>query len=142
MNFDYITRNFPRIKPEDSLYAKIAQRAADLMRGALAGSITFEELDKGLLEVNVQMIEAEKNEAMTVIDDNYPLWLSEFLSRHYRGWHLWRVLCSFEQQNPESFKGRKQRAEFKELRDAGFEKRFVEACRLCIAELDKSVENK
>lgn len=142
MNFDYVISSRQRIKPEDSLYAKIASRAIELMRGAVAGSITLDELDNGMLEVNRQMIEAEKDEAMTVIDENYPIWLAELLTKHFRGWHLWRVLCRFEQQNPENFKSRKHRAEFKQLRDAGFEKQFIEACRQCLSKIDAETENK
>lgn len=140
MDFGYISHSYNRVNPEDSVYVKIAARAIDLMRGAVAGNLTLDQLDKGMLEVNKQMIEAEKNEAMTAIDDNYPIWLVELLTKKYRQWHMWRLLCSIEAEHPEQFKSRKDKSEFKQLSNAGFDEGFIEACRDCLRELNASIE--
>ena len=117
------------------MYADIEARAVELLKGGVAGTISLDELDSGLLCLQRAMAEAEKGEV--VVDEHYPMWLAQLFAYSYRDWHLWRVLFRMHREHPEQFADPKERADYREIERMNYDERFIESCRYYIEKNEK-----
>lgn len=137
MGFDYVLDTFRKRSNVGSRYAAIETKAIELLCGAVNGHLTLDELDSGLLDVNKQMVEAEKNEAVTVIDEHYPMWLVQLLANKYRQWHMWRLLYKIHNEHPDKFSDPSEESDYQRVCAMNYDDNFMEVCKYCLRELEQ-----
>lgn len=136
MSFNYILDTFKKIFKTSSKYEQIEKEAIGLIQLYYRGTIAHKKFYTKMMELQVRLQAANPD---NVIDQGYPLWLSQFLGYAFYDWCNWYKLMLLHAEHPEKFNTPELEEDFQQLKAQNLDKVFREHCRNYLRELNALV---
>lgn len=100
----------------------------------MSGEIDGKEFALAFDCIRISFIELTEKDGQTVIDEDTPLWLNSLLGLHFMKWFKFQQLKWYFEEHPEELVG-ETKARFDDIRQMGYDERFMETCNSVLKEL-------
>lgn len=132
--FDYILDTFGKFRKRKTRFTEIEEKTITLLKSFVSGEIDGKEFALAFDRIRVSFIELTEKDGQTVIDEDTPLWLNSLLGLHFMKWFKFQQLKWYFEEHPEELVG-ETKARFEDIRQMGYDERFMETCNSVLKEL-------
>ena len=142
MNFDYIHDLFGKHRRQASRFSAIEKQAIGLLQQFVDGAIdepAFDEAFTAVRQTFMEMLKSGDGNSYT-IDEDTPLWLNLFIANHFLRWQQFHQLRRYIGRHPELLDDENFRQRYEAICHQDIDRKFREACLLCLQETGEKKE--